>query len=186
MLEELSRMYSVMNFEENPSFKILEEYSKGTISKSRRYKGKRFNQIRHVRFRDQICLQIKLNNGSFICDEKYKDLVQKHVWTSYKSGNTRYVKSGGKSFHRHIYPNWKGDIDHFDGNGLNNTLCNLRRVSHKENLKNRRIEYYSGTGWMAFYYDQEGKKYTKQFSCVTPDLEKYEEALKFKRQKYGI
>ncbi|CAG8677483.1 17935_t:CDS:2, partial [Racocetra fulgida] len=99
--------------------------------------GKRFNPYRPAMFRGEKWLQIKLKDTfSFLCNEKYEDLIQKHIWTLCKSGNTMYIKGDGKYFHRHIYPNWERDIDHFDGNGLNNTLCNLRPVSHKENLKN--------------------------------------------------
>lgn len=55
----------------------------------------------------------------------------------------------GKHFlvHRAVWEAFNGpipekyDIDHIDGNPLNNCLDNLRAVTHSENLKNRKINF---------------------------------------------
>jgi hypothetical protein len=88
--------------------------------------------------------------------------------TSCKSWNTKYVgkeagsiKQGYRRLringdeylaHRVAYYMFWGDIDdeleidHLDGNGLNNSLDNLRLVSHGENMKNARLNKQNTTG----------------------------------------
>jgi len=65
-----------------------------------------------------------------------------------KDGRTSYriVKICGKTIHIHrilymCYHNCQltGEIDHFDGDGLNNSISNLREVSRKENARNQRM-----------------------------------------------
>ena len=62
--------------------------------------------------------------------------------------NTQYIQVGFKGkvylIHRFIWA-WHGyslepneDIDHIDGDGLNNCIENLRAVSHKQNHENRK------------------------------------------------
>ena len=74
-------------------------------------------------------------------------------WPSYKgkeAGNVmqngyRKIKIDGKQYLTHriawllYYGKWPdGDIDHIDGNPLNNKIKNLRDVSHSVNLQNRK------------------------------------------------
>jgi hypothetical protein len=40
----------------------------------------------------------------------------------------------------------KIDVDHFDGDGLNNTRKNLRKTLHAQNMQNRRVNKNSKTG----------------------------------------
>jgi hypothetical protein len=50
------------------------------------------------------------------------------------------------------YP--KGDIDHIDGNGLNNKWENLRDVTHSQNLMNAAVRSDSTTGYKGVSYDK--------------------------------
>lgn len=64
---------------------------------------------------------------------------------SYRAGRVAWFLSYG------AWPS--GDIDHIDGNGLNNRLCNLRDVSRSENLRNcsQRVTNssgFNGVSWM--------------------------------------
>ncbi len=56
----------------------------------------------------------------------------------------------------------KEQIDHIDGNGLNNAFANLRDVTCQENNKNRRLSDASSTGIMGVCWDEDRKKWRSQ------------------------
>ena len=72
-------------------------------------------------------------------------LVQGRRWCAHRIGNTFYAATGrrenGKSIlihmHRVLVPGEHDDVDHIDGNGLNNRRSNLRACSRSENLWNQ-------------------------------------------------
>jgi HNH endonuclease len=66
------------------------------------------------------------------------------TWGVIKSGNNYYIsrKKEGKTIYLHseIMNCPKGkEIDHINGNGLDNRECNLRICSHSDNLRNRAV-----------------------------------------------
>ncbi len=80
----------------------------------------------------------------------------------------------------HGYVDPENDIDHIDGNGLNNKIENLRECSKSINNRNakKRIDNKSGTsgisyqttrtseGWKAVIVGLEGEKYSKYYSVL--------------------
>jgi hypothetical protein len=56
-------------------------------------------------------------------------------------------------------------IDHINGNGLDNKLCNLREVTTQQNCQNiRKAPKHNTTGFMGVSYYKASKKYSAQIS----------------------
>ena len=54
------------------------------------------------------------------------------------------------------------EIDHIDGNGLNNKLSNLRSVTREENGKNLRLYSNNKTGFHGIYQNEKNKNWYAQ------------------------
>lgn len=52
-----------------------------------------------------------------------------------------------------------GQIDHIDGDGLNNKICNLRVVTHIENSRNKRLCKNNTSGHYGVYWDGRRNKW---------------------------
>lgn len=93
--------------------------------------------------------EILLSGGqvALVDDEDYDQLSQ-YTWKASRKGNTVYAERSRKLMHREIMnalPNM--EVDHIDGNGLNNTRSNLRLCSHAENLRNQKMAKSNKTGF---------------------------------------
>jgi hypothetical protein len=115
-------------------------------------------------------IEISLTQGytALIDDEDY-DLVSQYKWCTQITGTKYYAVSrtsrlndANKKQHR-IYmhrlilnPPKKTEIDHIDGDGLNNQKNNIRVCSHKENQRNQLKHKDGKTGYKGLYY-RDGK-----------------------------
>ncbi len=100
--------------------------------------------------------EIPLTQGlvAIVDDADYEYLSQ-FKWCARKAGNTYYaVRQENKRFicmHIQIIGRRPGlEIDHIDGNGLNNRRSNLRFVTLRQNQQNRlyrRYSKYHGVSW---------------------------------------
>ena len=103
---------------------------------------------------------IPLSQGKFalVDDEDFEEL-SKHKWQPFKDHNTYYacrsIRVNGKMksirMHQQLLGKKDGyEIDHDDGNGLNNQRHNLKHVTHRKNMQNRHENTYSkyyGVTW---------------------------------------
>ena len=105
--------------------------------------------------------KIKLSQGKYaLVDDEYFDKLSKHKWSAKNNGGRFYAfrKENGRSsdksilMHRLITSAPTGmDVDHIDGNGLNNQCENLRVCTRSENQRNRKI-HRDGRLFGAIYY----------------------------------
>jgi len=119
-------------------------------------------------------IKILLSKG-FIASLDEEDLckIDKYRWHLHKSSNTNYAAAGsitpeGKKvtlmLHRLIMNAPDNlDVDHIDGNGLNNTKTNLRLATRSQNNMNRvgksKTSPYKGVCW-----DKSKQRYMAQIA----------------------
>lgn len=100
---------------------------------------------------------INLTKGkaALVDDDDFERLL-KLKWRAKKDWNTYYAyRSHRKTFSMHsfILGTSKGfEVDHINGNGLDNRRSNLRIVTHSQNMANRRPQRngtscYKGVSW---------------------------------------
>ena len=112
--------------------------------------------------------KIPLTQGKFaVVDNEDFKWLNKHKWCAHKRGNTWYAERGkqinGKVkmllMHREILkPKNKEQIDHINGNGLDNRKNNLRFCTVSQNKMNTNCQY--GTSkYKGVYWDKNKKKW---------------------------
>jgi hypothetical protein len=104
--------------------------------------------------------QIQLSNGGIaVVDDDDYDLLSKSRWTRLNNHSVSYamlLKASGISMHRIIMGLKKGDtrqVDHIDGDGLNNRKSNLRVVTRRENSLNRKLNKNNTSGHRGVEWD---------------------------------
>lgn len=100
--------------------------------------------------------RIPLSQGEFaLVDAADFEALSAHRWYLHKAGNRRYAARragsglGRKIFymHREVAGEAGLDVDHIDGDGLNNTRANLRACTRKQNLANKQRSVTNKSGF---------------------------------------
>ncbi len=119
-------------------------------------------------------MKIELTQGKYaLIDDEDFDYFNNWKWYASKSKRTFYAK-------RNVYTNKKGttikmhreilgltkedkiQVDHKDGNGLNNQKSNLRIVTQNENQHNSRKRKDNTSGYKGVSWDKRNKKWVTQ------------------------
>ena len=102
--------------------------------------------------------EIKLTNGgvTLVDDSDYEELNQ-YKWFAHKERDTAYVlryqyngfrQYGRVLMHRQILnPEKSDDVDHVNGDGLDNQRSNIRVCSRQQNLENQRLRSDNTSGF---------------------------------------
>lgn len=98
-----------------------------------------------------------------ILSRKNPDWRCKGGWVDHE-GYLRFTVFGkDNKAHRLIwmYVNgeWPNQIDHINGVRTDNRICNLRNITHLENMKNQRIYKNNKSGVMGVYWDKDAGKW---------------------------
>jgi len=122
---------------------------------------------------------IELNKGMHAkVDDDDFDRISSVKWSVSKHGNCYYANRGfmenGKlrsvQMHQEILNFPDGvDIDHINGDALDNQKCNLRICSHQQNTFNRRPNKSTDTGYKDIHFVQKTHQFTV---CITKDSKK--------------
>ena len=103
-----------------------------------------------------MTIEMPLTKGkiALIDDEDYALILLFHwFYDSHQYARTKKLSGGSMSMHRLlIKPQTGYEIDHIDGNRINNQRKNLRIVTHKQNQANqgkhiRKTSQYKGVCW---------------------------------------
>lgn len=121
---------------------------------------------------------VPLTQGKFaIIDIADVPLIENHTWCVVKRGRSLHAMRGvrpsqGRSYesiylHRAILDikDTVIQVDHIDGNGLNNRRANLRPCSIEENVRNKRSRLNSSSEYVGVYWNKIMGIWGAQIAC---------------------
>lgn len=141
----------------------------GSIKSERKAVSSRENGKKGGRPRKPMEIPLTQGKVALVDREDYEEL-SKYKWCAHKKLRTFYaVRNSTKDFrgkghtiqmHRKIINCPIGmEIDHIDGNGLNNTRANLRVCTHSQNLMNIGKRSNNTSGFKGVSFDKQLKKW---------------------------
>ena len=106
------------------------------------------------------------HNKEIIVDDEDYDRVMEYKWLTVERPNTYYAQMTRKHdrqyLHRFVLGLVSGDgkqVDHINGNGLDNRKSNLRLADHKQNGANTTNRIKSATGYIGVYHHHYGTNF---------------------------
>ena len=145
-------------------------------------------EIRPIRIEGDVAYIALTKGKEAIIDSSDVKLVSGRHWHVVDEKHTSYAKSWmridgkgmAKPLHRFLMNPPDGmDVDHIDGNGLNNRRSNLRVCTRSENQRNRKVSKRNKLGLKGVYYCKHNKvfmasiksdkKYIKLGQYSTPE-----------------
>lgn len=112
--------------------------------------------------------QIKLTKGLYaLVDDEVFGLLSNQNWSVSKAQSNLFYAANDKYglMHRFIMGNPIGmEIDHINGNGLDNRKENLRICSHQQNMINRKMHKNNTSGFRGVYLD--GNRWRAQIKVM--------------------
>ncbi len=130
-------------------------------------------------FRTKLVRKIDIStpthpNVFTLVDDKDFEFLSQWKWCASKVRNTSYVvrtvwvneKSKNIGMHRVIMSAPDNmDVDHRDGNGLNNQQGNLRVCTRSQNLYNQKLARNNTSGYKGVYWDKDRSRWVSQIKA---------------------
>lgn len=128
-----------------------------------------------IELKDCYLMKVQYKNiwyDVYIDKDDYEIVSSRHWRTSHKKRKV-YIVSGSKAKNNVVYlhnfiMNYvyqdKKEIDHIDGNSLNNRKSNLRLVSRQANIDNTKVRIDNKIGIRGVSYSKKEKKYVCDFT----------------------
>ncbi len=159
-------------------------YFKRSIPKSEEHKkkiSKSKKRTNEYNKRDGYIIGITKNGYEFYIDEEDIELIKKYCWHKHKDGYLRtcyktWKDEQGKTHNKYILMHrlvmfgidnnndYKIEIDHINGKPNDNRRCNMRKVTHEENMKNVKISTSNISGVKGVYFSKLKKKWKANIS----------------------
>jgi hypothetical protein len=117
---------------------------------------------------------IKIGIMNVLIDDEDYQIYQQYKWHLHKGINTFYLrgyvplkrKEGLKYFHRLILnPTDKMEVDHINGNGLDNRRSNLRICTKSQNNANRKTVQSKTSGFKGVHFESCTQKWRAEIVC---------------------
>jgi len=131
--------------------------------------------------------QIPLTQDKFalVDDEDFEEL-KKFKWSAWRNKKTFYAARKVRDYGRQInilmhrlIMDAPADmqVDHINGDGLDNRRANLRLVTSRKNSINRSVRSTNKTGYSGVYLDKRTNKYTARISLHIGSFDSFDEAV---------
>lgn len=119
---------------------------------------------------------IVLKNGMVATVDDDLEYLNKYIWTLQKTRNGKpfYARSSIKGkrilLHKLVMLDQNKIVDHINGDGLDNRRCNLRYVTHSENLQNKSKQKNNTSGYRGIWYRKDRGTFIAEFRCKKKTL----------------
>lgn len=89
------------------------------------------------------------SGGAFLFDEIDLPLIAQHTWHLGKRGYpATHLNGRTVVFHRLLFPDTDSEVDHINGDKLDNRRCNLRLCTHQQNAFNQKRRRTNTSGYI--------------------------------------
>jgi hypothetical protein len=125
-------------------------------------------KVRPIRIEGQVAYVPLTQGYEAVIDAEDAPLVSGWNWYArVQPGGNYAIRTDGSSgkricvhLHRFIMDAPDGlEVDHIDGDGLNNRRCNLRLATRSQNMRNQRLNSRNTSGFKGVSWDKRDKKW---------------------------
>jgi hypothetical protein len=99
------------------------------------------------------------HNFEWLNQWKWYTKKGKNTWYANRSDNQRKTIRMHRVIMEDIFPEFKGDIDHIDHNGLNNLESNLRIATNAQNMANQQLSRANTSGYKGVRWYEKIRKW---------------------------